>query len=376
MPALDAEGWWCICDGVIFQMRYKEPAQYHDTWESLMVIATNESQATWSDSRLLDIIKTQTEIAKLGMDLGAVMALVAERAQQLTSAIGAVIELAESDDMIYRAASGLAAPHLGMRLQRRASLSGYCIEQGRALYCEDSEADDRVNREACRQIGLRSMVVVPLRHHDNIVGVLKVLSETPKAFNDADMKLLELMSEVIAASMFHASKYEESELFFRATHDALTGLPNRALFFERLHHRLAEAQRGYQPFGLLNLDMDGLKPINDKLGHRAGDAAIKALAARIKEASRTADTVARVGGDEFGVILNSIDDRHGAQTHLTRLVEHIAQPFEFEDKSIPLDASVGLAVYPNDGSDLNRLLDVADHAMYEAKRAKPRLVGL
>lgn len=336
-----------------------------------MVTTANESQFTWSDTRLLEVIKTQTEIAKLGLDLGAVMALVAERAQQLTSAIGAVVELAELDDMVYRAATGLAASHLGMRLQRSSSLSGYCIEQGRALYCEDSEADDRVNREACRQIGLRSMVVVPLRHHDNIVGVLKVLSETPHAFNDADVKLLELMSEVIAASMFHASKYEANELFFQATHDALTGLPNRALFYERLHRRLAEAQRGYKPFGVLNLDMDGLKPINDQLGHRAGDAAIKELASRIKEASRMADTVARVGGDEFGVILSSIENRDGAQVHVTRLAECIAKPFEFEQQSIALGASVGLAVYPDDGEELNRLIDKADQAMYEAKRAKP-----
>jgi diguanylate cyclase len=339
-----------------------------------MVTTTSESPFTWGDSRLLEVIKTQTEIAKLGLDLGAVMALVAERTQQLTSAVGAVVELAEDDDMVYRAASGLAAPHLGMRLQRTSSLSGSCIELGRALYCVDSETDDRVNREACRQVGLRSMVVVPLRHHEAVVGVLKVLSETPNAFDNADVRILELMSEVIAASMFHAVKYQADELFFQATHDALTGLPNRSLFFERLRHRLAEAQRGYQPFGLLNLDMDGLKPINDNLGHRAGDAAIKELASRIKDACRAADTVARLGGDEFGVILSNVESRDGARTHLERLAEHIAQPFEFEQKRIPLGASVGLAIYPDDGHELNHLLDKADQTMYDAKRAKPKSI--
>jgi diguanylate cyclase (GGDEF)-like protein len=340
--------------------------------ERHMVKALSESSTTWQDNRLLEVIRTQTEIAKLGLDLGAVMSLVAERAQQLTSAVGAVVELAEGDDMVYRAASGLAESHLGMRLQRASSLSGYCIEQQRALYCEDSETDDRVNREACRTIGLRSMVVVPLRHHDTVVGVLKVLSESPSAFDEPDLKILELMSDVIAASMFHAAKYESNELFHRATHDALTGLPNRALFFERLRHRLAEAQRGYRPFGLLNLDMDGLKPINDNHGHRAGDAAIRELATRIKDASRNADTVARVGGDEFGVILSSVGDRAGAQTHIERMAEQIARPFEFEKKTIPLGASVGLAIYPDDGQELNHLLDKADQAMYDAKRAKPK----
>lgn len=340
--------------------------------DAAAVMSMSESHSEWGDGRLLEVIKTQSEIVKLGLDLGAVMTLVAERAQQLTSSVGAVVELAEADDMVYRAATGLAAQHLGMRLQRNSSLSGYCIEQGHALYCLDSETDDRVNREACRQIGLRSMVVVPLRHGDTVVGVLKVLAEMPGAFNDADVRLLELMSEVIAASMFHAAKYEADELFFQATHDALTGLPNRSFFFERLRHRLAEAQRGYKPFGLLNLDMDGLKPINDTLGHRAGDAAIKELANRIKEACRAVDTVARVGGDEFGIILSTVEDRDAAKNHIERLATYIARPFEFEAQQIPLGASVGLAIYPDDGQELNHLLDKADQAMYDAKRAKPK----
>jgi len=329
-----------------------------------------ERETGWSDQRLLEVIRTQTEIAKLGLDLGAVMALVADRVQQLTSAKGAVVELAEGDHLVYRAACGSAASHLGMHLRRDSSLSGHCITEARALVCTDSEIDARVNREACRQIGLRSMVVVPLRHHQTVVGVLKVLANEPDAFDEADVKLLELMSEVIAASMFHAAKYEADELFFRATHDALTGLPNRSLFFERLRTRLAEAQSTPRPFSLLNLDMDGLKPINDQLGHRAGDAAIKELASRIKQACRATDTVARVGGDEFGVILTGVGSRDTAHAHIERLAESIAQPFEFEWQQIPLGASIGLALYPEDGDELDHLLDRADKAMYQAKRSK------
>ena len=114
------------------------------------------------DARLLEVIRMQTEIAKLGMDLGGVMALVAERAQRLTGAFGAAVELAEEDDMVYRAASGAAELHLGMRLKRSSSLSGRCIHEEIALQCDDSDTDPRVDREACRLIGLRSMIVVPL----------------------------------------------------------------------------------------------------------------------------------------------------------------------------------------------------------------------
>ena len=156
-----------------------------------------------------------------GLDLGDVIALVSTRAQQLTRASGAVVELAEGDEMVYRATSGIAAQHLGLRLKRKNSLSGLCVAEGRPLCCDDSDTDDRVDRTACRKIGLRSMIVVPLRHHDVVVGVLKVMAGAPHAFDDSDVHILGLMSDLIAAAMFHAAK--TSELFIQATHDAMTG---------------------------------------------------------------------------------------------------------------------------------------------------------
>ena len=320
--------------------------------------------------RLLGVIKTQTEIAKLGLDLGGVMSLVAQRAQVLTNAAGAVVELAEGDDMVYRAVSGIAEPQLGLRLKRSTSMSGLCVKSGQALRCDDSDDDPRVDREACRRVGLRSMIVVPLRHDDAQVGVLKVLSSAPNAFDEADIRILELMSELIAAAMYHAAKYCADELFHKATHDALTGLANRALFYDRLRHGLAQAKRNDECFAVLNLDMDDLKPINDRFGHRAGDAALKELATRLSEASRESDTVARVGGDEFGVILTRVDGRDGALRHGRRLGDSVSAPFCFEDKELKLGASVGLAFFPDDGVEISDLIEKADQAMYQDKRAR------
>ncbi len=326
--------------------------------------------ATVPSERLLDVIRTQTDIARLGLDLPGVMALVAERAQSITGAIGAVVELAEGEDMVYRAATGVAERHLGMRLARGSSLSGLCIREATPLQCVDSETDPRVDRDACRRIGLRSMIVMPLRHHDAVVGVLKVLAAQVDAFDAADLQLLGLMSDLIAAAMFHATKYGSNELFHLATHDGLTGLANRSLFLERLRHCMAQAQRDASPFGLLNLDMDGLKPINDEYGHRAGDAALRELAQRIRQASRESDTVARLGGDEFGIILSRVADADGALAHAQRLTQHIDQPFAFEDREIRLGASIGVAVFPHDGAELDVLLERADQAMYRTKRAR------
>jgi diguanylate cyclase (GGDEF)-like protein len=326
-------------------------------------------QTALDGGKLREIINTQTEVVRLGLDLGSVMNLVALRAPELTGADGAVIELAEGEHMVYRACSGIASGQLGLRLNRSGSLSGLCVADDRALYCEDSDADSRVDRAACQRVGLRSMVVSPLRHGSTVVGVLKVLAKEPRAFNTGTLEALDLLSGLVAASMYHAGQLEASELFRRATHDPLTGLANRALFFERLRHEIECARRASRAFAVLNLDMDGLKPINDNHGHRAGDAAICAVAARVRSGSRSADTVARMGGDEFAVLLSSAghDD---AQQLRHRLEESIRAPFEFDQKEFALSASIGSAVFPEDGTEPDVLLEAADRSMYSSKRSR------
>ncbi|NYZ13623.1 GGDEF domain-containing protein [Azospirillum sp. RWY-5-1] len=320
--------------------------------------------------RLIDVIEAQTEIAKLGPDLGAVMALVAGRVKDLTGAGGAIVELAEGDEMVYRAASGIAQAQLGLRLPRQGSLSGLCVDTGRILHCEDSETDPRVDRDACRRVGLRSMLVVPLRHHDSPVGVLKVAWAAEGAFTDQDVGILELMSELIAASMYQAARVEKDELYHRATHDPLTGLANRALFCDRLRQSIASAERRRGSHGVLILDMDGLKPINDRHGHRAGDAAIRETAGRIRRVLRKADTAARLGGDEFGVVLSDVADRQAVHRSAERIVEEVRQPFRFEDQPLDLHVSVGGALFPEDGVEMDALIEVADRAMYHVKRKR------
>ena len=167
-------------------------------------------QAQLSNQQLMSVIETLTAIAKLGIDLHAVMTLVANQVQKLVeAATGAIVELAEGEDMVYRAVSNQADHLLGLRLNRSTSLSGMCIEQRETLYCQDSETDPRVNREACRRVGLRSMAVVPLFYEEEVIGVLKIYSDQVQAFNEADLSLLGLMSELIAAAMYHAIKFSQ-----------------------------------------------------------------------------------------------------------------------------------------------------------------------
>lgn len=340
---------------------------------TILSMASEKESAEPTPIQLLAVIRTQTEIAKLGLDLNGVMVLVAQQAQSITAAGGAVVELAEADDMVYRAVSGSAQGQLGLRLNRSTSLSGLCVATARALRCDDSESDSRVDREACRKVGLRSMIVVPLIHLDQAVGVLKVLSPTASAFNEGDIKVLTLMSELIAAAMFHAAKYGTDELFKRATLDGLTGLANRALFYDRLRHAIAQARRKSQRMGVLMLDMDGLKAINDRQGHRAGDAAIKELASRISCHARESDTAARLGGDEFGLVLSSVEDRQGAIQAGRRISEGAEKPFTFEGVPLRLGASFGAAIYPDDADQPDALVEIADQAMYVTKRERKRM---
>ena len=134
------------------------------------------------------IIKTQSEIAASDLDTNQVMHLVANRAQDITGATSAVIERPEGQEMVYAATAGEATPYLGIRMDRRSSLSGLSLDSGKVLYCEDTEIDPRVDRRDSRRVNLRSMICVPLRHQGQSVGVLKVYSPEPRRFGPTDVE--------------------------------------------------------------------------------------------------------------------------------------------------------------------------------------------
>jgi diguanylate cyclase len=320
----------------------------------------------------MQIISIQSEVSKLGLDLGSVMALVVERTLHLVGADGAAIELAEGDDMVYRATAGTAQRQMGLRIKRDGSLSGRAVRQSQTLRSDDCETDPRVDINACRKVGLRSMIVMPLHHNGEPVGVLKAMSGQPAKFSEQDVELMNLLSDVVSAAMFFAAKYNLEDLFHRATHDGLTGLANRSLFMDRLRTLTARHAREPSTAGLLMIDMNGLKPTNDNFGHRAGDAAIKELASRLQAAARHSDTVARLGGDEFGVILCPVDTTYGIETAIARIELEIASPFRFEEHHLQISASIGAAHFPDEGEEIERLIELADQRMYDVKRRHHR----
>lgn len=323
-----------------------------------------------SQEQLLKVIEIQTEIVKAGLDLGAVMTLVVERTLALIGADGAAIELAQDGDMVYAAVSGIAGPHLGLRLRQANSLSGMCVESGTILRSADTERDERVDQAACRRIGLRSMIVMPLKFDTTVVGVLKAMAVQPGKFRRRDEALLGLLSEVVAAAMHFATQLDSNQLFQKATHDGLTNLVNRSLFMDRLRKVVARRSRDRHRAGVLMIDMDGLKELNDTFGHRVGDAAIREVAKRLKTAARESDTVARLGGDEFAVLLTPVEQAAGIDAAVQRLYSEVTGPFSYEDRAYDLSVSIGAACLPEDSDDIEQLLDVADRRMYSVKRSR------
>ncbi len=162
-------------------------------------------------------------------------------------------------------------------------------------------------------------------------------------------------------------KAAEAQIRFMANHDALTGLPNRVLFRDRLEQALARARRDGNEVAVLCLDLDRFKGVNDMHGHAAGDALLKQAAARLAAAVRETDTVARLGGDEFAIVQTGLPQPHYAAGFAERLVATIARPFEFEDEAMAVGLSIGIALFPADGGDADTLLKNADTALYRAK---------
>ncbi len=172
-------------------------------------------------------------------------------------------------------------------------------------------------------------------------------------------------------------KRAEMTLEHLATHDTLTGLPNRYLMFDRLNQLLVRAARYKSTFAILFIDLDGFKRINDSRGHDVGDLVLRGVAERLTRSLRAADTVARIGGDEFVILLESL--RAGSDaTALARKIEAaIGAPFSLPGGDATVSVSIGIGVYPDDGRDAEELLKAADVAMYRTKRetAAPAPLG-
>jgi signal transduction histidine kinase len=226
------------------------------------------------------------------------MALVCKRAQEQTQADGGVVELAEGDEMVYRAATGSAAHSLGLRLKIANSLSGRCVLTAQVLLCNDSETDPRVDREACRRVQVRSMVVVPLFYRGRAIGVLKVLSKSANSFGDPDAATLELMAGLIATAMSHAAAF--------AAEQALVAERTAALAEVHAARQAADAANQAKSAFLANMSHELRTPLNSIIGF--ANVLLKNKGGRFQEPDLLYLTRVRDNGQHLLSLINQVLD--------------------------------------------------------------------
>lgn len=334
--------------------------------------------------RLHRIVSLQHAVTTEDLELAAMMTQVVDQTRQLIHADGCVIERIDGDDMVYDVASGAGSPFIGLRIPLKGSFSGRSISERAILRCDDAETDPRVDQAACRRVGVRSMVVVPLLRKGSAFGVLKIFSSQQAAFSDSDFNALEIIAALVSARITEATNFsairaanreltsEKAELLFTnaqlgemAVTDGLTGLRNHRYFIDKLSEECLRAARHNHPFSLVLLDVDHFKKFNDSFGHVAGDQVLKKVGKILKHVGRETDIIARHGGEEFSAILPDTD-AEGAHTIAERLRSAIAnEAWDMRDITI----SVGVATFTPEIADSKTLLEAADKALYTAKDA-------
>lgn len=253
-------------------------------------------------------------------------------------------------------------------------LNGTAFRSGEPMVTDDFLADQRTGpwHGLIRPTRLRSAASVPIVRNGASVGVLYLGAREARAFDEEILSLLTRMTRNLA---FALQAYEqeterrraEERVRYLATHDPLTGLPNRALFGELLEQALSEARRSDEVIGVMFVDLDNFKEVNDSLGHAAGDELLERLAQRLSGALRESDVLARLGGDEFVVLLKQLRQPRNAARVAEKLTAAAVAPIHVNGQVCEVSASIGISLYPVDGDNERALMKSADAAMYRAK---------
>ena len=241
------------------------------------------------------------------------------------------------------------------------------LQEKTPVVCNDIDSDPQLAhwRIDALQRGYRSMGAFPLMGDSQPVGLFVLYAPELNFFDVEEIKLLTELTANISYALEYIKK--EEKLNYLAYHDVLTGLPGRTLFHDRLVQAVTNAHRHGDKLGVLFIDLDHFKNINDSLGHYAGDMLLKQVAALFTACMREDDTVARLGGDEFVVILASMASEDEAWMVSQKILKLMTEPFTIEAHELFVTCSIGIALYPKDGDDAKTLLQSADGALYLAK---------
>jgi diguanylate cyclase (GGDEF)-like protein len=238
------------------------------------------------------------------------------------------------------------------------------------IFVDPTHGDPRL-REVVRETGSAAMIAVPLTAPDSLLGLLIVSVSSDPGRLAPSHDLLDRLSGVAAqATIALQNGRLVDQITHQALHDQLTGLANRLKFTDRLRTALRHAANHGRTVTVFYIDLDGFKPVNDEFGHEVGDQVLYQVGERIIARVRGSDVVARLGGDEFAVLIDNETSEEDAEALIDRLNQAFATAFVVDGHTLNVGGSIGRAVYPDDASDAEGLLRVADAAMFEAKRSR------
>ncbi|MBN8988046.1 MAG: GAF domain-containing protein [Rhizobiales bacterium] len=252
--------------------------------------------------------------------------------------------------------------------------SGMAIRSGKACIINDYLSDPRCQafHERALRDGTRAGAAYPLLVRGRVVGVLIFVALEKDTFTPEFSELLQRLIDNVSLALENFDRADEKtradeRIEYLASHDSLTNLPNREMFNGLLRRTIDAAERYRRPFAVLFIDLDRFKIINDSLGHDAGDMLLVEIGGRLRNALRSSDVVARLGGDEFVVILEEAAERDEVERIAGELLSVLSQPLQLSGHECHTTASIGIAMYPSDGADMQTLTKNADMAMYLAK---------
>lgn len=214
--------------------------------------------------------------------------------------------------------------------------------------------------------GIRAVAFIPLLYQNRLLGKFMLCYNSRHDFSPEEIQLAETIASQVSFAL--ERRRQTNQLEHQALYDNLTNIPNRSLLYDRLQQAIVASQRTGVPLTLLLIDLDRFKDINDTLGHDQGDQLLKQIGPRIQAVLRQFDTVARLGGDEFAVVLPTVSTANHAELTAMKILRSLKAPFILDTFPMEIGASIGIALYPEHGSDSDALLRCADVAMYAAKR--------
>jgi diguanylate cyclase (GGDEF)-like protein/PAS domain S-box-containing protein len=368
MIARDGRVIWFLDDAVLLRQHGRVPS-----WHGALYDITDRKRA---EAELKLRAAQQAAVARLGelalegtplpelMDLA-----VAAATETLGVEIGGVLELRpDRQSLVVRAAVGLEDAAVGNVVvpAGRRSQSGFTLERGSPVLVEDWSVEQRFDKSSILgQVEARSGMTVIVEGKERPFGVFGLQSKEVRIFTTDDVHFVQSLANVLADAIERSGV--EEEIRHQAVHDPLTRLPNRILFLDRLAHALAQSSRRRTQVAVLFLDVDHFKLINDSLGHAAGDELLTAVAPRLKDTLRPGDTVARFGGDEFGVLIEDLADERDAITVAENISAAFTKPFVLNGVEHFVTASIGIALAPDGSERPQALIRDADAAMYRAK---------